>query len=129
MRSIFSSYTKLFRSLLMVVGFSVNSIAAAEGVYICQSSDGFVINFAQLYLDTNGMWGELTYTATSLGLDEKMGLNQAGDYFYGSTDLTSAVIYLYPDPMTGGYAHLILTIKNPHDHKQYKMNIGCAIPI
>ena len=103
--------------------------AVAEGIYICQSREGSVVNFAQLYLDTNGMWGELTYTATSLGLDEKMGLNQAGDYFYGSTDLTSAVIYLYPDPMTGGYAHLILTIKNPHDHKQYKMNIGCAIPI
>ena len=102
--------------------------AVAEGIYICQSRKGSVVNFARLYLDTNGEGGKLTYTATSLGLDEKMVLSPWRDYFYGSTDLTSAVIYLYPDPMpmTGGYAHLILTIKNSRPEQKYKMNIGCT---
>jgi len=128
MISVFSSSKKFIRVLAVLLGLSMHSIAAAEGIYICQSIEGPVVNFAHLYLDTRGMWGQLTYTAPSLGLDEKFAVSQAGNYFYGSTDLTSAAIYLFPDA-SGGFAHLILTLKAPNDDKQVKINIGCAIPI
>ncbi len=128
MLTAFLAYKKFIRPFSILIGLSIHSFAAAEGIYICQSRDDSVINFANLYLDTNGLWGELNYTATSLGLDEKLSLAHHVDFFYGSTDSASAVIYLYPYPgSTVGYAHLILTVKSSQTEKKYKMNIGCSM--